>query len=40
MDAKTTHAEIRLDELRARVKALEKVKTVVTVRTRPSREGQ
>ena len=38
MDAKTTHAEIRLEELRARVRALENVKTVVSIKTRPAKQ--
>ncbi len=37
-DASLIHAETRLEELRTRVKSLQNVKTVVTIRTRPQRQ--
>ena len=36
-DASLAHADVRLEELRSRVRALEGVKAVVTVRTRPQK---
>lgn len=36
-DASIAHADLRIDDLRQRVRRLENVKAVVTVRTRPAK---